>query len=227
MLSAQHPHPGQKADTSKMIGMADESMSEMPSANARKHLVMSPARPPTRADSTKAWAVVKELRAALAKYSDTSAAVADGYRMFMPNVKSQRVYHFTSSRNAFLEVFRFDATRPTSILYQHDATGKLKLVGAMYTAPRRTRLARLDDRIPLSIARWHKHVNWCTPPKGQFDRWGEWKDGTPVFGPESPIATQHACDSVDGQFHENLFGWMIHANVFAGDDLTTIFGHEH
>jgi len=55
----------------------------------------------------------------------------------------------------------------------------------------------------------------------------ERQDGHAVFGPESPIATQAACDSVGGDFHESLFGWMIHANVFAGDDLGAIFGDEH
>jgi len=210
-----------------MVGMADEAMSGMVSANARKHLELSPTRKATHDDSTKAWAVVSELRAALAKYADTSAAVADGFKMFMPNVKQQHTYHFTNNRNALLEVFRFDPNRPTSILYERDANGRLTLVGAMYTVPRRSRASRLDARIPLSIARWHRHVNWCTPPKGQFDRWGEWKNGTPVFGPESPIATKAECEDVGGEFHPNLFGWMIHANVFAADNLAQIFGHEH
>ena len=227
LLSAQHQHPTPKSDSSRMVGMADEAMSDMPSANARKHLVLSPTRKPTHEDSTKAWAVVRDLRSALAKYSDTSAAVADGYRMFMPNVKAQRVYHFTNYRNAFLEAFRFDVARPTSLLYATDSRGGLKLVGAMYSAPRRMRANRLDGRIPLSIARWHKHVNWCLPSREEADRWSERKEGAPVFGPESPIATRAECEDVGGQFHENLFGWMIHANVFAGDDLTTIFGHEH
>ena len=26
---------------------------------------------------------------------------------------------------------------------------------------------------------------------------------------------------------ETVFGWMIHANVFLGDDLGTVFAHEH
>ena len=226
-VRAQHQHGKPSGDSAKVIGAADEAMSGMVSANARKHLELSPARKATREDSAKAWDVVKELRAALAKYKDTSAAVAAGYKMFMPNVKQQHTYHFTNYRHALMEAFRFDAAKPTSILYERDANGSLKLVGAMYTAPRRVRLGRLDDRVPLSIARWHKHVNWCTPPKGQFSRWGEWKGGTPVFGPESPIATKRECDEVDGEFHSNLFGWMIHASVFSSNDLGSIFSHEH
>ncbi len=97
----------------------------------------------------------------------------------------------------------------------------------MYTMPKRASLSRLDDRIPLSVARWHKHVNWCLPKKGDQNRWLERKNGMPVFGPESPIATKVECDKVGGQFEPTLFGWMVHANVFAGDDLGTVFGDHH
>ena len=48
-----------------------------------------------------------------------------------------------------------------------------------------------------------------------------------MFGPQSPIATKAACDAVGGRFHAALLGWMLHANVFAGDDLGAIFGDEH
>jgi hypothetical protein len=195
--------------------------------NEALHLVMSPARTPTHADSARALALVQQLRASLAKYGDTAAAVADGFRLFAPQVKQQHVYHFTNYRNAFLAAFRFDPAKPTSILYTRDASGQMHLVGAMYTAPKRISLEALDGRVPLSIARWHKHVNWCIPARGENSRWTETKDGVPVFGPESPIATQSACDAVGGRFYESPFGWMVHANVFAGDSLSTIFAHEH
>jgi hypothetical protein len=70
-------------------------------------------------------------------------------------------------------------------------------------------------------------VNWCLPPKADQARWFEKKDGLPVFGPESPIATKSECDKVGGRFEPSIFGWMVHANVFAGDDLGTIFGDHH
>ena len=66
--------------------------------------------------------------------------------MFMPNVKTQRTYHFTNYRHAFMEAFRFDPDKPTSILYERVPDGSLKLVGAMYTAPKRTRAGELDVR---------------------------------------------------------------------------------
>jgi hypothetical protein len=196
-------------------------------ANADLHMEMSPLREATHADSATAASIAILLRAALAPYHDTTAAVKDGYVMFMPQVKEQKVYHFTNNWRAVQEAFRWDPTKPTSLLYKKAPDGQFILIGAMYTAPKRFGADKLDLRVPTSIARWHKHVNWCLPKKGAPDRWYERRDGQPVFGPESPIATKSACDGVDGVFHESIFGWMLHANVFVGDDPATIWGDEH
>jgi len=222
-LAAQHDHHG---DSTQMVGAADAAMSGEMSAAARKHVELSPMRTATRDDSVKARAVIGELRRSLAKYRDTSAAVADGYQMFAPKVKAQRIYHFTNYRNAFMEAFRFDPEKPTSILYQQRPDGSLALVGAMYTMPKRASAEKLDERVPLSIARWHKHVNWCVPRPRQRDRWFEQQDGHSIFGPESPIATRAECDEVGGLFFASPMGWMVHANVFAGDELGAVFTHE-
>ena len=195
--------------------------------NADLHMEMTPAIRATSADSARAAKVAATLRTALAKYTDTTAAVADGYHMFLPGLKQQKVYHFTNNWRAVQESFRFEPTRPTSLLYKKDSTGKLVLVGAMFTAPKRFDLEKLDARVPLSIARWHKHVNWCLPKRGETARWAERRDGAPLFGPESPVATKEGCDAVGGRFLASPLGWMLHANVFAGDDPATIWGDEH
>jgi hypothetical protein len=210
-----------------MAGMADQAMSGPMDANTMKHMELTPMRSPSHADSARAAAVAAELKQAIAKYQDTAAAVADGYKMFLPNVKTQHVFHFTNYRRALGEAFRFDAGKPTSILYERGPNGALRLVGAMYTMPKNAKLDRLNDRVPLSIARWHKHVNWCVPKKGDETRWLEQRDGKPLFGPESPIATKTDCDAVRGDFHPSLFGWMLHANVYEGTDLGTIFADDH
>ena len=225
-LGAQHTH-GHPPDSARIVGAADATMSGPMSAEAKRHMLLSPTRPATATDTARARDVATRLKAALTKYADTTAAVADGYRMFLPQVKTQRVYHFTNYRRAFTAAFNFDATKPTSILYTKNADGSFRLIGAMYTAPKRMRASRLDSRVPLSIGRWHKHVNWCLPKRGEGARYAETRDGRPIFGPESPIATKAECSAVGGQFHETLFGWMIHANVFEEDDLQTIFGHDH
>jgi hypothetical protein len=212
--AAQHDH-----------GAAARAMSGAPDSIGRLHMEMTPLRKATAADSAKAMTLVKELRTAIVKYADTAAAVRDGYRMFAPQLKTQKAFHFTKNRNAVKEAFRFDAAKPTSLLYEKDSSGKMKLVGAMYTMPKRVSADKLDGRVPLSIAQWHKHVNWCVPGKRQQARWLEKRNGLPVFGPESPIATKAECAKAGGDFHENVFGWMVHVNVFAGDDLHSIFGN--
>lgn len=224
-----HDHKTKSAgEDDHMVGMADHAMGDMGHDSIMSlHMQMTPLRRATRADSTRALALVAGLRQAIAKYKDVSVAERDGFKMFLPNVKNQRVYHFTNSRNAVKEAFRFDHDQPTSLLYKRGADGQLMLIGAMYTMPKRAGLDKLDERVPLGIAQWHRHVNWCLPKRGEAERWMERKDGRAVFGPESPIATQAACDAVGGDFHESLFGWMIHANVFAGEDLGKIFGDEH
>jgi hypothetical protein len=214
--AAQHDH-----------GAAERAMSAPPDSIGRLHMEVTPLRKATSADSARALKVARELRAAIAKYADTTVAVREGFRMFAPNLKAQKTFHFTKKSHAFKEAFRFDPAKPTSILYEKDSTGKLKLVGAMYTMPRRASAQKLDERIPLGIAQWHKHVNWCVPGKKNQARWLEKKNGLPVFGPESPVATKTECKSAGGEFRENIFGWMVHANVFAGDNLGAMFGHHH
>jgi hypothetical protein len=70
-------------------------------------------------------------------------------------------------------------------------------------------------------------VNWCVPDRGEQSRWAESHEGFPVFGPASPIVTKELCDAVHGRFHESVLGWMIHANVYEGNDLAMIWGGGH
>jgi hypothetical protein len=198
-----------------------------PSPNVSLHMEMTPVRARNAGDSARAAAIAAELRAAIVQYRDTAAAVADGYKMFLPNLKQQKVYHFTSNWRGAQAAFRFDPKKPTSLLYRKDSAGRFVLVGAMYTAPKRWDADRLDKRVPVSIARWHKHVNWCIPKRGETERWLERVDGQPVFGPESPIATESACDAVRGNFMDSVFGWMLHANVMEGTSPAVIWGDEH
>jgi hypothetical protein len=215
------------SDSTRIVAMADHAMSGPMDTITMRHMKLSPTRTPTHADSVRAMDVAAELKRAIAKYQDTAVAVADGYKMFAPKIKNQPVFHFTKSSNAVLEAFRFNPDRPTSLLYKRGEDGKLRLVGAMYTMPKRASMRQLDDRVPLSIARWHEHVNWCVPKLREQSRWTEAHEGFPVFGPASPIATKELCDAVNGRFHETVLGWMIHANVYEGTDLASIWNHGH
>ncbi|HYK83036.1 MAG TPA: hypothetical protein VEU55_07805 [Gemmatimonadales bacterium] len=190
------------------------------------HMTLTPLRPGRAADSARAADVVAQMRVALDKYHDVRVAEADGFRQFLPQVP-QPIYHFTNWRWALEEMFRFDPAKPTALLYRRDPDGRFVLVGAMYTAPVRASLDALDRRIPLAVARWHQHVNWCVPPRGARERWRETRAGQPVFGPKSPIATAAACSAVGGRFRPHIFGWMVHVMAFASADPTVIWSEGH
>lgn len=190
------------------------------------HMEMTNLLAANAADSIRAAKLVRELRTSIAKYKDVDVAVADGFKEFAPQIKNQHVYHFTNYRWAFENAFRFDAAKPTSLLYKKDVAGKFVLVGAMYTAPKRYTESQLNDRVPLSVAQWHKHVNWCMPPKGDAAAWQTKKNGRPVFGPLG-VSTEEECTAAGGKFQPEVFGWMVHANVFASDDPKVIWHDDH
>lgn len=216
--SRQAPANDRAADPSRSV---HDAMSGAMHDNP--HMRMSPPRAATAADSAGAARIVAEARAALTRYADVRVAERDGYAMFAPNVKHQAVYHFTKMGAAVRAQFRFDAARPTSLLYRKDGNGSFRLVGAMYTAPKDASWEELDERVPLGIARWHLHTNICVPRLAERERWLEVKDGLPVFGPASPIATREACDAVNGRFLPTVFNWMVHANVYEDD----VWGERH
>ena len=191
------------------------------------HMRMTPMRAATAADSIRATAVADTLRRALAKYADPAAAERDGYKLFAPNIKTQRVYHYAKWTNGLKAVFTFDAAKPTAILYKKDSAGKMKLVGAMYTMPKGASVDRLDKRVPLGIAEWHEHINICLPKKGDERRYAETVDGKMKFGPMGSIESKDVCNAANGRFIPVLGGWMVHANVFEGTDLKSVWAEEH
>jgi hypothetical protein len=229
-LSAQHTHDHSVAAaneqsaspaSAKKSTLRDWKMDAM-----ARHMAYSASRPLSPADSIRADYVINELRQAVVRYQDVRVAEADGYKMFAPQLKNQPQYHFTKNWNAVRNSFGFDPARPTSLLYKRNAKGEMVLTGAMYTASKRTSEEELDKRVPLSVARWHRHVNWCVPKRSQKERWYETRDGRPVYGPLG-VATEAECKAAGGKFIEQAFGWMVHANVFAGNDLRSIWHDDH
>jgi hypothetical protein len=81
----------------------------------------------------------------------------------------------------------------------------------------------ISERIPLSIARWHLHTNFCKAPPDQKALY---------FGPQAKygllgsITTREDCEAAGGVFHPHIFGWMVHvypneaepAKIWATDD---------
>lgn len=209
------------ADATAQASMTAADMKAMAA-----HMEMTPKRQASAEDSLRAAQLVTQLRSAIVRYRDVDLAVDDGFKQFAPQLKNQRIYHFTNYGYGFRNAFRFDPAKPTSLLYRKDSAGKFVLFGAMYTAPKGFSADKLDKRVPLGVAQWHKHVNWCFPPKGQQTRWTETRNSRPVFGPLG-VSTRADCDAAGGKFRKEVFGWMVHANVFASDDPRLIWGDEH
>jgi hypothetical protein len=169
------------------------------------HMYMTELRAAQPGDQEKAQKIVEQARQSLEKYRDYKAALSDGFKIFLPNVP-QKMYHFTSMKYAIGASFGFDATKPTSLLYEKNGDD-YKLVGAMYTAPVRFGEDQINERVPLSMAQWHQHVNMCKPPKGQEM---EQLSKNAKFGLRGSISTQPECEAAGGTFMPHVFGWMVH-----------------
>jgi len=225
-VSAQHTHDHPTAATPAPRSAPAAKPADWKAEAMARHMAYSATRPLTPADSVRATQVINELRQAVVRYQDVRLAEADGYRMFAPQIKNQPQYHFTKNWHAIRNSFGFDPARPTSLLYKRNERGEFVLTGAMYTASKRTSEEDLDKRVPLGVARWHRHVNWCIPKRSEKDRWLEMKDSRPVFGPLG-VSTEEECKAADGRFIPQAFGWMVHANLLAGNDLRSIWHDDH
>jgi len=173
------------------------------------HMKMTALRDLKPGDQQKAEQVADAARAVADKYKDYKVALADGFRIFHPDVP-QKQYHFTNYQYALEARFRFNADHPTSLLYEKQGDG-YKLLGVMYTAPKFMSEDELDARIPLSIAQWHAHVNLCRPPD---DKKSDVLGPHPQFGLRGSIATEADCAAAGGKFMPQIFGWMVHVYPF-------------
>ncbi len=177
------------------------------------HMHLTMLRPRQPGDQAKADAIVAAARKAMAPYQDYRQALADGYRIFLPNIP-QPLYHFTNYENGREAATHFDPLKPTSLLYKKTADGGYKLVGAMYTDRLRASEDELNERIPLSVARWHQHVNFCIAPAGE---------GAAYFGPDAKfglmgsIHTREDCEAAGGTFLPHVLGWMVHVYPYETD----------
>ena len=228
--SAQQSMPGMSMpghDMSNMKGMdmpADKDADKDSDAGAHvmhsmeghmdmgPHMKMTSLRPAKPGDAERAKQVAEAARTASEKYLDYHVALDEGFKIFLPNVP-QKMYHFTNYAYAAEAGFRFNPEHPTSLLYEKHGDD-YKLIGVMYTAPKRFGEDELDQRIPLSVAQWHEHVNFCTAPAG---RKMEYLEPHPQFGLRGSITTQEACDAAGGTFHPVIFNWMVHLYPFEKD----------
>lgn len=194
-----------------VVSAKQDAMEHMP--HMAGHMNMTALRPIRPGDQQKADEIAADAKKAMEPYQDYKKALADGYTIFLPNVP-QHVYHFTKAGNGAEARVRFDPLKPTSLLYKKTADGGYKLVGAMYTDRVNATEQELDERIPLSIARWHQHVNFCKAPNSQD---GGYIGPNAKFGLLGSITTKEACDAAGGEFYPHVFGWMVHVYPYETD----------
>ena len=190
--SLQDAQPSHRADATPPSGKSGEL------APMAAHMYMTTLRPMSAGDQQRADALVRAAIAAIAPYKDYRKALADGYEIFLPEVP-QAQYHFTKYEYGRQARLRFDPLKPTSLLYKKTADSGYELVGAMYTDRVDATEDELNERVPLSVARWHQHINFCKAPAGQQ---------TAYFGPAAEfglrgsIATKEACEAAGGTFYD-------------------------
>jgi hypothetical protein len=178
-----------------------QGMAHMPG-----HMYMTVLRPAKPGDQQKADAIVAAAKTAMVPYQDYHKALADGYEIFLPNVP-QPQYHFTKREYGLEARSQFDPSRPTSLLYKKTPNGGYTLVGVMYTDRIDATEDELNDRIPLSIAHWHQHINFCKAPAGEK---AAYFGPDAKFGLQGSITTKEACEAAGGVFYPHIFGWMVH-----------------
>jgi hypothetical protein len=169
------------------------------------HMKMTALREPKPGDAERAQKVLEAARVVMMRYRDYHSALDEGFKIFLPNVP-QPMYHFTNYKYGVEAAFSFNPDHPTSLLYEKHGDN-YTLVGVMYTAPRRFNEDDLDQRIPLSYAQWHEHVNFCKAPP---DRWRESIPPNAKFGFTGSISTKEACDAAGGTFLPLVLNWMVH-----------------
>ncbi len=171
------------------------------------HLQISVRQPPRPDDAARAEAVRGAALAVMARYRDVKVAERDGYRPFnMTGLPGEEI-HYTHAWRAGAEKRGLDYSKPGSLLYRRDPQG-LTIVGVMYTAAPDARPEELDQRVPLSIGIWHRHVHFCGAPRNAPR--SETEGPAPRFGFYGSIADEATCDAAGGYWIPVAFGWMTH-----------------
>ncbi len=182
------------------------------------HMQMTRLATKRPVDRARADAIVVAARAVLARYPTVEAAQRDGYKPFHETGEFGEEVHLTSIGYGYAEGKQVDYNHPGSILFRRTAQG-LKPVGVMYSAPGSTDAGALDARAPLSIATWHRHVDYCWA-LGARDA----ENSGPRFGYGGSIHDEVTCRAERGYWLPLAFGWMTHvypgrAKPWGGEEM--------
>ena len=171
------------------------------------HMQMSLKGDPAPGDEARAMEILAAADAVLSHYRDVKVALSDGYKPFFPTGRMGEEIHYTNSRYRRKEQQQVDYSRPGSILYKRTLEG-LKAVGVMYTAPADASPQQLNAIAPLSIATWHRHVDFCGGPKTlpASEQFGP----NARFGPQGSIHSEELCSAAQGLWIPVVLNWMTH-----------------
>jgi hypothetical protein len=205
-------------------GKTDET--PVPSMKMGRHMQMSLKGDPAPGDAARATEILGAADAVLSRYSDVKTALRDGYKPFFPTGRIGEEIHYTNYRYRRKEQQQVDYSRPGSVLYRRTADG-LKAVGVMYTAPADASPQQLNAIAPLSIATWHRHVDFCGGPRNLPA--GEQFGPNARFGPQGSIHTEEACLAAQGLWIPVVLNWMTHVypdekEKWGGMDMETEAG---
>jgi hypothetical protein len=203
---------------------ANTDATPVPSMKMGHHMQMSLKATAQSGDAERAAQIVAAARRVIEHYADVDRALQDGYKPFFPSGKIGEEVHYTNYRYAQLERQKVDYDRPGSILYKRTTNG-MQAVGVMYTARQDATALVLDGVAPLSVAIWHRHVDFCGWPRSASiaQRFGH----EAQFGPQGAIHTEQACKDARGLWLPVVFGWMTHVypnaeqpdNIWGGMDM--------
>jgi|SRR5271166_430998 len=182
-------------------GKSDET--PVASMKMGNHMQMSLKRKLQPGDEQRAQQIIVAAREVLMQYADVSSALRDGYKPFYPTGRIGEEVHYTNYRAGRPA----DYEHPTSILYTRTPQG-MQAVGVMYTARQAATADQLNAIAPLSIATWHRHIDFCGAPRSKplDQQFGP----NAKFGAQGSIHTEQACKDANGVWIPVVFGWMTH-----------------
>ena len=186
-------------------GKSDQT--PVPSMKMAGHMQMSLKGKAQPGDEQRAREIVSAARKVIADYADVNTALRDGYRPFLPTGKMGEEVHYTNRRYNRLEQQQVDYDHPGSILFKRTPEG-MQAVGVMYSAPQDATAEQLNTIAPLSIATWHRHVDFCGGPRGlpRDEQFGP----RARFGMQGSIHTEEECTQSHGLWIPVVLGWMTH-----------------
>lgn len=179
---------------------------------AQGHMAFTVGRPGSAADSARAAAVVRVLRAAIQPYQTLGLAERAGFRARRdPDmVKGGKLLHVGRQARRQGTDGSFDPSAPQALLFRRSPDGSLQLAGAMFVAPVGATPDELDGMIPLSLAHWHQHVNVCiSGRRGSLERMPN-------------ATTAESCEAAGGRFRARS-RYMVHVMIDGGNDLAAAF----